>query len=107
MPDAEIDSGWKFVLACRDEHIRMIAMRAAQEPALRELFPYISMRNLRFSRSSGYPFDPMPYIQSGADENSFEARGADHAPLGKGDLDTVVLLVAAAIVRDHTPERSG
>lgn len=73
-----------------DDEIRRIADRAAKEPILRSLFPYPSMQNLRFSRSTTYPYDHMPYILTVVPGDCYEVRGGDNEPLAVGNLDQVV-----------------
>ena len=86
----EIQRQWDFVLNHPEEDIRRIAERASKEPALRRLFPYVSMRNLRFSRATTYPYDPLPYILTVEPGDRYEARAPDNAPLFTGSLEEVV-----------------
>jgi len=89
---------WEFVLNHSDEEIRRMARSAVDEPALRPLFPYPSMRSLRFSRvSTEYPYDPMPYIRTEDPGESYELRDVDNRPLMKGSLDDVIRELARVV----------
>ncbi|SRR6266542_2953446 len=93
-----IDDQWHFVLHHTDEHVRRIAERASRMPGLRELFPYPSLSNLRFSRKTEYPYDEMPYVLTVKSEPAtYEARGPDNRKLAEGNLDVVIAAVWRAI----------
>lgn len=96
MRSLPFEDQWAFVLQHPNERVRRIAERASREPKLRELFPYWSMNNLRFSATSKYPYEPLPYILFREEGDSYEARAADNQPIAEGDLETVV----EAIVRE-------
>ena len=89
-----IEQQWAFVTAHPDSTVRGIAERAAEEPTLRALFPYASMSNLKFSRTTTYPYDPMPYILTVEPGQRYEVRGADNAPIASGTLDDMVAELA-------------
>src|SRR4051812_46749040 len=88
---------WAFVLEHRDQRVRRAAQRAFEDPTLRQLFPYSSMSNLRFSRTSEYPYDSLPYVRAGENPDEYEARDVDNRPLAEGNIDLVVRTVAATI----------
>jgi hypothetical protein len=96
MGNSEYDKQWEFVLTHPDENVRRIAERASREPALRRLFPYASLSNLRFSRTDAYPYDPLPYVLT-VQDGHYEARAANNQPLGEGDLEAVIPVVVRAI----------
>jgi hypothetical protein len=86
-----IDQQWNFVLNHSDEEIRRIAEKASREPSLRRLFPYPSMRNLRFSKvAATYPYDPMPYILTEVPGERYQVRDEDNRPVTEGNLGEVV-----------------
>ena|SRR5882762_6357303 len=86
-----IEEQWEFLLKKDDEDARRVATRAYQEPALRKLFPYTSMSNLKFSKKVEHPYDALPYIYVIKDEpRRYQVRAADHRPLLEGGLDAVV-----------------
>ena len=97
MTTSKFDEQWLFVLNHSDEHIQQIAERAFKEPSLRCLFPYPSMSNLRFSKTSEYPYDNLPYILSASDAARYEVRDADNRPLAEGDLEIVIPALVGAI----------
>jgi hypothetical protein len=97
----DIDRQWEFLLEeHNDELIRQIATRASREPALRRLFPYVSMRNLRFSKvATTYPYDPMPYILTEVPGERYQVRDSDNRALMTGTLDDVVRELAHIVSR--------
>lgn len=102
--DRAIQEQWEYILSNGDLRLRAIAFEAARYPNLRRLFPFASLSNLHFSRTTSYPYDDLPYVLvTPSDEH--EARGADRRPLGKGDLPSVVRLVSEAIGEDGKPEK--
>ncbi len=63
-----------------------LATTASREPALRRLFPYVSMRNLRFSKvATSCPYDPMPYILTEVPGERYQVRDADNRQLMAGE----------------------
>lgn len=92
-----IERQWQFVLNHADDVVRAIAERASAEPVLRKLFPYSSMRNLRFSHVVDYPYDPMPFILTDEPGARYELRDLDNRPLLAGNLDEVVVAIARLI----------
>src|SRR5256885_15303869 len=95
-----IEMKWRELISDTDEdaneYVRRIAQCASREPALRRLYPYASLNDLRFSRKTSYPYDrDLPYIATtpfGEHEAAWNGE-----LLGKGDLNTVVRLVARAV----------
>jgi hypothetical protein len=99
--DAEIiELKWRELLNDAEEDanefVQRIAECASHEPALRRLYPYASLNDLRFSRKTQYPYDrDLPYVATtpfGEHEAAWNGK-----LLGKGDLKTVVRLVAQAL----------
>lgn len=94
--ERRISAKWSSLFSDYDEHVRRIAMRAFKEPSLRRLFPFASHSDLRFSRSGAEPYDfDLPFVLT-TPAGTYEARDGDNSPLGVGDLDAVVILVARA-----------
>lgn len=93
----DVEEQWQFVLRHPDKEIQRIAEVASSQPKLRQLFPYSSLRNLRFSRAVTYPYDPMPYILTVVPGERYELRAADNRPLLEGGLQEVVLELARII----------
>jgi hypothetical protein len=92
----EIEQQWAFMLSHSEERVSALARRASEEPALRGLFPYNSLFNLRFSRKTQYPYDALPWVESRTPD-TYWARGSDNRPLVAGDLDVVIAAVVEAI----------
>lgn len=96
---AAVNEQWAVLLSDADQHVRKIATLASQEPELRRLFPFASLSNVRFSRTTSYPFDfDLPFILT-TPAGSYEARDGDNSPLGSGDLPGVIKLVVEALKR--------
>ena len=55
------------------------------------------MSNLRFSSTSEYPYDSLPYVLTASVMGRYEARDADNRPLAAGDLEIVIPVVVQAI----------
>lgn len=93
----EIAEEWDRLLRDSDPNIRRIAEKASLNAALRRLWPYASHGNLRFSRTTSYPYDgDLPYVLTTPD-GSHEARGGNSEPLSGGSLDEIVARVADAV----------
>ncbi|MBN8613814.1 MAG: hypothetical protein J0L92_24675 [Deltaproteobacteria bacterium] len=100
--DESFDYQWQFVLNHELEDVRRIAEHASREPALRRLFPYSSLSNLRFSTRSEYPYDSLPWVET-VDAGRYRARDADNRPLAEGDLQIVVMPAVVRAVRAIVP----
>lgn len=104
----EVERQWARILAPRsDEWVRRIAERASREPLLRSLFPYGSLRNLRFSHATEYPFDPMPYIETVEEPVGpvyYRLRAANNRPLMVGALDAVVPALVRYLEGSGSPD---
>jgi hypothetical protein len=97
MDTEKFSDDWHRLLRDSDHHIRAIAAEARQYDTLAQLFPFASLSNLRFSRTSVYPYDlDLAYVLTRPD-GSYEARGGDNRPLGSGSLEYVTRLVARAV----------
>jgi hypothetical protein len=101
MTNEEFEKQWAFVLHHHEPHVRRIAERAAVEPILRALYPYASLRNLRFSTTSVYPFDLLPYVLTNEFEERYEARDFDNRPIAVGSIDVAVAAVVRAMGQRH------
>lgn len=88
--DDPIRAQWKLLLDRADPELRRMAARAAEEPSLWALFPYMSLSRLRFSRSTTYPYEAMPYIRPLIAGSVYELRDAENRPITVGSLDYVV-----------------
>ena len=93
--DPKVEAEWQRLVEHDNEpHVRAIASCASREPVLRRLFPFASLRNLRFSTTSEWPYDfDLPYVLT-TPLDGYEARDGDGAPLLHGALDEVVATVA-------------
>ena len=56
-----VDAQWEWILSDTEpdanEYVKRIAAYAAHEPVLRRLFPFASHSDLRFSRTTSWPYD--------------------------------------------------
>lgn len=103
----EVDRQWALLLSHSDEWVRRLAERAFQEPLLRSLFPYASLRNLRFSHVTEYPYDPMPYIETVEEPVGpvyFRLRAANNRPLAAGTLDAMVSALVRHLEEPDSPD---
>jgi hypothetical protein len=98
--EADVDNEWKWLLTRENANPEMTVLiqAASQFPALRRLFPYLSLSDhLRFSRSTEYPFSPdYPYV-SHIREAIFELRAGDGRPVLRGSVEGVLSQIPALL----------
>lgn len=95
----EVEMRWRQYLTNLGERfpeLTAFVEAAAEEPKLRQLFPFTSLNNFCFSRCTGYPFtrDTPRVVPLG--RNEYEVFSSSGDSLGRGPAaDAVVLAVAA------------
>ena len=101
----EVDDRWSAYLEggglrSLHEDLPELVRVASQEPKLRQLFPYTSMRSLCFSRCTGYPFTrDTPWFTPVGDRR-FQLHGVSKADDGRppeGSAEEVVRRAAESI----------
>lgn len=95
----EVEHRWRMYLVDngkRDDELAFI-IAASEQPRLRALRPYISMMEIRFSRSTGYPFSrDTPYVIP-AGEGRYRVFAPDGTPIGIGTAEEAVAMVVAGL----------
>ncbi|MCE9580726.1 MAG: SMI1/KNR4 family protein [Deltaproteobacteria bacterium] len=107
MPDADvhvgaIDDAWETLTRDRTTWRRELAMLAAAEPVLRALLPFWSLNDLRFSRSTTWPYDQdLPLLRRLASGAVFalypDSRAPVESPQCSPTLEREVAAVAYGI----------
>lgn len=92
----EVDQQWELIgqrASSLHPDLPKLVARAAQEPRLRQLFPFTSLASLNFSRCTGYPFDTegLPFIWP-AGAAQFRVHLRPDTKLGCGDADFAIRL---------------
>lgn len=85
--DETIDRQWAWIVEHRDPNVRRLARLAVREPLLRSLFPYASHCDLRFSRCTEYPWDPLPGIMT---RDEYIVCDPWHEPITRGSAEETV-----------------
>ena len=107
----EVEMKWQRYLGSRggmEPYPRLAAFvaAAAAQPRLRTLFPYVSLRELRFSRCTGVPFTrDTPYVRSHL--GGYEVFSPSGESLGRGTAVQAAELVVAALPPDCGPAVPG
>ncbi len=113
----EVDWKWEAMLRNLPDYdpaVREIISRAAQEPRLRMLFPYMSMAALCFSRCTGYPYSgdtPRIWPEGDGQYVVLERRQFMNwnwrRKIGRGDANAAVRLAVAHLPPGCGPARPG
>lgn len=98
----QVEHEWSWLLARDDmaEGVKDMIRHAAERPALRRLFPFLSLkRSLRFSGTTREPFTWDRPFAMHVGGSEYEARAASGAVLASGSLEVVLDAVVAALPR--------
>ena len=100
----EVDHRWDSYLSNADPYLRELMpfiVLAAQQPSLRQLFPYTSHSTFCFSRCTGYPFSyDCPHVTPA--DGQFTVGQQAGKILGNGDPE-----FAVSLVLDNLPVQCG
>jgi len=92
----EVDHWWNMYLSDTDPYLRDLIpfiRLAAQQPVLRDLFPYTSHSTFCFSRCTGYPFSYDCPNVTPVGKGQFRVNGHGGQALGTGTAEAAVSLV--------------
>jgi hypothetical protein len=90
----EVEAQWQLMMAHPRIPVRRLVLAAAEQPALRMLFPYTSLLSLCFSRCTGYPYTgDLPMI-----EPFVTGPGLPPGPPGRPYTWDLALMGAAGVV---------
>jgi hypothetical protein len=97
-----VEAEWKHLEVYAAVDIRPLVSAASRHPKLRQLYPYMSLDRLSFSRVTGYPYtrdcpSAKPIILG-----KYRVYSTDGMVLGDGDASTALNLIV-----DHLPAAIG
>jgi hypothetical protein len=103
-----VDQAWRWLAerssdgeppGSRMRGLQPLVLEAARRPALRQLFPFTSMDNLCFSRTTGYPYSrDCPYARP-CDDDRYRVYRRGEVAVGEGDA----VAAADALVANLPP----
>lgn len=102
--EREIEARWAWIVGHDDPIVRSAARLAERYPSLRRMFPFASLRNLRFSCATTYPYNwDLPFVR--CDGERFQAVGHDSSVLSEGALEDVIARVASAMEEESVARK--
>jgi hypothetical protein len=104
---AEVEEKWQWLLSNPDsEELRLLIKEAASRPTLRELYPFMSLDRLRFSRTTLDPYTlDEPFVRP-AEGGKYMVHLGSGEHVGIQDLKEAVDEVVARLIQPHRPAES-
>jgi hypothetical protein len=99
--------GWHQAERLADDDVKDLVRAAGRQPKLRQLFPYLSMKRLAFSRVTGYPYTRDCPTARPIGSGFYEVLSPTAQVLGTGDAESAAELLVAHLPPDIGPATAG